>query len=233
MKPKHPHDLTWQFNHPLHIAYSQASDAITHPQNLQIWTQSIEAPSHVVFPTQVHGSNILTLTEDHLKNHPLAKTPADGLVTNLNVGLGVWGSDCPGLVISCGDGIFGVAHCGWRGIVQQIPLALVQALKKLSSAPCNNWEALIGPGICNNCYEVDAPVLSAWSWPNHCLKAIPNKPDHALLDLKLAIRCQLEAMGISKVTDASICTAEDHRLHSFRHQGHGPNQGLLAWPRSS
>ena len=225
-----PLDLTWTLHNRIRIAYSQSSDGATTEEGFQNWTHRLNGPAFCYFPQQEHGQRIVVLDSNNLDLHKSASPKADGFATALNLALGVWGSDCPGLVISCGDGVFGVAHCGWRGTAKRISWALIEELERLSPVPRHAWEAFIGPGICQNCYEVDEPVLEAYPWPAQTLEPSLHNSHRAMLNLKGTIRHQLEQSGIGKIIVSEVCTAEDPRMHSFRYRGRGPNQGLMAWP---
>jgi copper oxidase (laccase) domain-containing protein len=54
-------------------------------------------------------------------------------------------------------------------------------------------------------------------------------PDHANLDLVAALRADVVRGGVAAVTSSGVCTATDERLHSYRQQGPGPRQLLVAW----
>jgi YfiH family protein len=152
----------------------------------------------------------------------------DGLITRRrHLPLVVFGADCPGLIVAT-PGALAVAHCGWRGTAAGIVEATVAALRAIpESGPVDRWQAFIGPGICGPCYEVDAPVL-AHPWPPQAL-APGRDGDHRHLDLVTAIRMRLRQAGISDCQTSGRCTACSPDLHSYRHQGPGAVQALVAW----
>ena len=205
------------------FAYSLKSDLVIEETRRSKWLSQWPQVKRWHLPhRQVHGDHIVDL--DHQANDK----PCDALISSdLSAGLGVWGSDCPGLIIVTGDAI-AVAHCGWRGTALGLPQKLAVQLQSKSSRPVEHWHALIGPGICPSCYEVDQPVLRAHPWPPNCRS--PSREGHAHLDLKLAIQAQLLHLGLSHVSISATCTAEHQNLHSFRHQGPGANQLLVVFP---
>jgi len=175
----------------------------------------------VVVARQVHAARVVAVDDAQ------GRATADGLVCrDGSSALAVLGADCPGLVVTTGTAI-ATAHCGWRGCAAGIVGALVAALDALDQAPRAAWRAFIGPGIAGAAYEVDAPVLAAGNWPSQALRH--HRDGHALLDLRSALAADLRSAGIHRLRIAPQCTAADPRLRSFRHDGPGCTQALLAW----
>lgn len=204
------------------VAYSTAADGDTRqPPARAALLARWRVPVPAIVPRQVHGTRVARVEPGQDPGE------ADGLVTTAAVALGIFGADCPGLVLVAGDAM-GVAHCGWRGCAGGIVAVLVEALRTCApQVPPRHWAAFIGPGIGGEDYEVDAPVLAARTWPPAALTW--HRPGHALLDLRCAISADLRAAGISRIDATSISTRRDPRLHSYRGQGRGPTQLLLAW----
>jgi len=175
-------------------------------------------------PKQVHGREIVLLDEQ-----PSA-TEADGVIGRKSShGLAVFGGDCPALAMDTGTEYFGIAHCGWRGVVAGIVENLCEQLCKcVGTDSFKTWQAYIGPGICGDCYEVDTPVATAMLWPESAI--CWRREDRIGLDLKRAIAVKLEKMGMAanQINLSPCCTYEQATLHSYRRDGKGPNQ-LLAF----
>jgi polyphenol oxidase len=181
-----------------------------------------------VVPRQVHGTKVVTVGPDGVPTDLLAQ--ADGAVTGeAGVAVGAYGADCPGLVLATPDAV-GIAHCGWRGTAGGMVAQLVTAVAGRSAVPRSSWSALIGPGISGAHYEVDAPVLTARTWPPVAVTPA-TRSGRAHLDLALALEADLQAAGITAVVRTGVCTATDPRLHSFRRRGPGLVQLLVAWRR--
>ena len=200
------------------LAFSTAADGdMRDPSRQSAWLRG----RHVVVPGQVHGIRI----GDADAGSELAG--CDGLVTrNPNCGVGVFGADCPGLVLIAPDAL-GAAHCGWRGTAGGIVGALAAVLAARSRHPPATWSAFIGPGISGPRYVVDGPVRSARAWPPQSLDQVD--AEHAHLDLATAISADCRALGMHQITLSGLCTAGDPRLHSYRHQGRGLVQLLAVW----
>jgi YfiH family protein len=205
--------------HRVQVAYSTAADGdLREAGRRRAWLRKLKLQSCVV-PRQVHGTQVVDARED--------LSEADGVVSaNPRLALGAYGADCPGVVLAAPDAL-AVGHCGWRGTAGGMVARLAESLAARSQHPASAWSAFIGPGISGERYEVDAPVLSARTWPAAALQ--PVRPGHALLDLAVAITADLQAVGVTRIAHAGICTAADDRLHSYRHQGGGVVQLLVAW----
>lgn len=176
-----------------------------------------------LFPKQVHGIEVKLVGFEDQTNQE-----ADAFIScDERIGLAVFGGDCPGLLIDAGD-FWGAAHCGWRGVAGGIVKNMVSELEKHSKMSVNHWSAFVGPGICGHCYEVDTPVLEAFSWESTSLAW--RKQNKAGLDLKNEISHQLKDSGLEegRILVDSCCTFEHQSLHSFRRDGVGQNQ-LLAF----
>jgi copper oxidase (laccase) domain-containing protein len=214
--------LRWSVGHGVLAAYSTAADGdartlAPRARLLAGW----RGPGACIVAHQVHGARVARVDPGQ---DPGA---ADGLVTTAPIALGVFGADCPGLCIAT-PGALGVAHCGWRGMAAGIVPALVEALAAaVPDDPRGSWQALIGPGIAGCDYQVDAPVLTARSWPHQALTR--EGGERALLDLAEAIAQDCAALGVDRVQRSGINTRRDPRLHSHRRAGPGVAQLLAAW----
>lgn len=205
------------------VAYLRPSGDGPQLEKVNGTLSSFSGTKNWMFPKQVHGVQVV---EACLESFPLME--ADALVSqNKNVGLAVFGGDCPGLIVDAGE-IWGIAHCGWRGVAGGMVQTLLKRLSGSSDRPMGLWRAFIGPGICGQCYEVDEPVLKAFEWSQEAL--VWQKGKKAGLDLKKEIETQLLKSGLQKhnLQMDPCCTFERIDLHSFRRDGVGQNQ-LLAF----
>jgi len=186
------------------------------PTNRALWLKSLpHAPSSWVMPKQQHGPLVLTdlIISERLENF------CDGLATkNMNIGLGVFGSDCPGVAVMAPDA-FGLAHCGWRGISMGIIENLVSSLLNVSKFSASEMCAFIGPGICQSCYEVKDDLLATYNWPESSLQR--HSDGTVYLSLSDAITSVLITCSVSHVLYSKVCTSCAHDAHSNRHQGPG------------
>jgi polyphenol oxidase len=218
--------LLWDVSPTLRVAFSTSADGDVRVPHLREAFLRQHGVAHCVVPKQIHGTRIVSAASSA---QDLAV--ADGLVsTEHHLALGVFGADCPGLCLDAGD-FFAVAHGGWRGVAHGIVAQTVMQLKQISRNPVAQWRAFIGPGISGPRYEVDDPVMRARQWPEHCYT--PSRPGHVYLSVSDVIAHDVQQLGVQKIINCGICTAHDSRLWSYRHQGPGQVQLLLAWRRAS
>ncbi len=99
---------------------------------------------------QVHSSRVV-----HVEAPLDAPVQADAMVsTSAGLVLGVLSADCqPVLLLDRSAGVIGAAHAGWRGALDGVLGATVDAMVKLG-ARRGNMQAVIGPAISQRAYEV-------------------------------------------------------------------------------
>ncbi len=99
---------------------------------------------------QVHSADVLVITE------PSQERPrADAMVTNVpGLALSILTADCqPVLFCDPEAGVIGAAHAGWRGTLNGVLEATLEAMEGLG-ARRENTAAVIGPSISQRAYEV-------------------------------------------------------------------------------
>ncbi|MCL4169568.1 UNVERIFIED_CONTAM: hypothetical protein GTU68_049873, partial [Idotea baltica] len=108
------------------------------------------APDHLLGVHQIHSATAITV------GAPQAEKPrADALVTSTKgIALSVLSADCqPVLFADAAAGVIGAAHAGWRGALDGVLHATVDAMEGLG-AKRGNITAIIGPTISQRAYEV-------------------------------------------------------------------------------
>jgi copper oxidase (laccase) domain-containing protein len=134
--------------------------------------------------------------------------------------------DCPIIVMS-GNGLVGIAHCGWRGVIAQIPRKMAMILLGNQKNP--NIRAAIYGGICKDCYEFSQEMVSGH--PFFMGHFEPREKGIGYLDLKGAIISQLIACGVVKnnITTSKDCSHHTQNengaplYYSHRREDHGRN----------
>lgn len=189
----------------------------------------------LVFSKQTHTNNVLCVTAKN-KGTGFTKpsfSDIDGLITNEpNVALVTQYADCtPLLFLDPQKKVIAASHSGWRGTVKQIGAVTVEKMK--SEFGCNPSDilAVIGPSICENCYEVDTPVYNEFKKLPISLDDVFKQKDidHYMLNLKLANKKILLNAGLKEenIELCDICTAcNSDELYS--HRKSGVNRGNLA-----
>ncbi|MEZ4235990.1 MAG: peptidoglycan editing factor PgeF [Myxococcota bacterium] len=168
---------------------------------------------------QVHGDRVVEVARG---NGPLATVAeADAAFTRApGTILAVRVADCVPVLVA-GSGVVGVAHAGWRGTAAGIAPALVRAIGG------EGLVAAVGPCIGGAAYQVGDEVIAA-------MRAA-GVPDAVFLrgtdrvDLRAAVRWQLEQAGVQRVWVSDRCTATDPALYSHRRDpAAGRSAGLVA-----
>lgn len=102
---------------------------------------------------QVHGAAVVTVAEPGGG----AGSVADAAVTDQpGCALAVLAADCAPVALSSPEGVIGVAHAGWKGIMAGVVQATVTAMRDLGATEI---EALVGPCARAECYEFGAADL--------------------------------------------------------------------------
>ncbi|KIC18812.1 peptidoglycan editing factor PgeF [Leisingera sp. ANG-Vp] len=99
---------------------------------------------------QVHSADVLVITE------PSQERPrADAMVTNVpGLALSILTADCQPVLFCDPDAqVIGAAHAGWRGTLDGVLEATLEAMEGLG-ARRDNIAAVIGPTISQRAYEV-------------------------------------------------------------------------------
>jgi YfiH family protein len=176
---------------------------------------------------QVHGARVALVVEGTLPER-VAETEADVVATAVpGTVVGVYTADCVPILLSDGDGRVAAAHAGWRGTVQGVASAAVEALVSIG-AERERLRAALGPSICARCFEVGDEVAAEFDrvTPSAVIRTDGHKPH---VDLWAANRALLVAAGVpaESIDAAPPCTmCEPERFFSFRRDGGGIGQQL-------
>jgi YfiH family protein len=165
----------------------------------------------LILMRQVHCDRIRVLDGDGPLPEGLPE--CDGLITNCpGVALGIRTADCvPLFFVDQVRRVIGAVHAGWRGTALGIAARMVATLAERFSSRPEDILAVIGPAIGPCCYEVDAPVLAAFSaMPDAGLFSRPcPQKDRWMVDLALANRLQIREAGVpsENIFSVALCTA--------------------------
>lgn len=139
---------------------------------------------------QVHGSNVVVVDEPGARSGAVA----DGCVTGrVGARLSVQTADCAPLVLAS-EGLVGLVHAGWRGIVAGVVTAAAEVLSGLGG---RRHHALLGPCIAARDYQFGPAELDlVASVAGDCVRATTAEGLPAL-DLAAAVRAQCEDAGVA------------------------------------
>lgn len=177
----------------------------------------------VLFVNQIHSNQVVVIDAPE-KIHGNQNLPkADALVTNLpEVVIGIITADCaPILFFDEEKKIIAATHAGWRGARSGVIAATVAEMKKLGA---KNIEALIGPMIQQQSYEVSTELLDDFLSENLANKQFFIDGVSAgkyWFDLPSYVEKKIAETGVGKITNLQIDTYEnEEKYFSFRRSTH-------------
>jgi YfiH family protein len=183
------------------------------------------SPDRVIWMEQVHGRTVTVV--DGPRTEPVEAT--DALVTAVpGLAVAVLVADCvPVLLADAEAGVVAAVHAGRVGArVGVLPAALAAMAK--AGAETGRVEALLGPAVCGECYEVPAAMQAdvAAHLPGSASRTRSGTPG---LDLRAGLWQQLANAGIAKIGLDPRCTVEDRTLYSHRREGATGRIAAVTW----
>ena len=177
------------------------------------------APDHLVGVHQIHSATVISV------DGPLNEKPrADALVTKTpGIALSILTADCqPVLFADAQAGVVGAAHAGWRGALDGILEATVDAMVDLG-ATREKITAVIGPSISQRAYEVGPEFLDNFmsADPEFARYFAQGEGDRLHFDLPGFGLNRLRAAGVGHAEWTRHCTyADASRFYSYRRTTH-------------
>jgi hypothetical protein len=119
--------------------------------------------SDIVCSMQTHTTNVRKVTADDKGKGVVCErdyTDVDGLITNeKGIILATFYADCvPLFIVDPWNKAIGLSHSGWRGTVAKMgEVTLAKMAKEYGTKP-EVARVVIGPSICQRCYEVSEDV---------------------------------------------------------------------------
>jgi len=151
-------------------------------------------PDRLVRPQQVHGSRIAMIRTFPPRGRV---SRADGLITaRAGIFLSIASADCfPVFFSSADNGVVGIVHAGWRGVIKGIVPNMVRVFRTRYGVGSDRIKVVVGPGIRKCHYEV---------WPKTRHKGIvkvyrrflSKRGNRLYADLESAIKYQLRRSGV-------------------------------------
>ncbi|NBD30527.1 MAG: peptidoglycan editing factor PgeF [Alphaproteobacteria bacterium] len=176
-------------------------------------------PDAMVGVHQVHSADVVTVA-DPAEHRP----KADALVTDQpGLALSVLTADCmPVLFADRAAGVIGAAHAGWKGALDGVLEATLDAMESLG-ADRNDAMAVIGPCISQRNYEVGPEFLDDFlaGDPGNARFFANGEGDRYLFDLPGFGLHRLRQAGIGDAEWTRHCTyADPKRFYSYRRSTH-------------
>ena len=191
----------------------------------------------IVFSDQVHDTKICCVTKNDTVGEQLEEKKLvgmDGLITKEpGVTLVTSYADCvPLFFVDVKKKAIGLSHSGWKGTVGRIGAKTVQAMKKEFDTDPEDLIAVIGPSICQDCYEVSKDVAiqfeSEFLTEQIDSLLIKKENEKYQLDLWRANQIILKEAGIpeTNISVAGICTCCNNGLLFSHRASHGMRGNL-------
>ncbi len=221
----------------VHIGLTDRADGDQRPQRWQLHNPTVDAPALAdpgVAQLLVTGEVWTFVHQVHHRSVLLTRGPAgpieaeaDGLVTDLaNLPLSMLGADCALIGFGSPEGVIGVAHAGWRGLLEGVIEATITQMRDLGA---RTIAAAIGPTIGVECYEFSpddlVPLIERFG------PAVEGRTTSGsvALDLRACIDVALGEAMVSEVTTIGACTACDPMFYSWRARHDSGRQALVIW----
>ncbi len=167
---------------------------------------------------QVHSARVVTVSAPFPPQH---QPEADALVTATpGLALGIVTADCaPVLLHDPSVGLVAAVHAGWRGALDGVLEAAVQAMVALGGVP-TRMVAVVGPCIQQASYEVDDVFRARFETDaDGCFAE--GRAGHHQFDLPRYVSKRLRGGGVGCVGTLALDTyARKDAFHSYRRATH-------------
>jgi YfiH family protein len=173
---------------------------------------------------QVHGDGVVVVTAPGAG----AGAEGDGLVSaDPGAALAVFTADCAPVALASGEGVIGLAHAGWRGLLAGVVERTVAEMRALGAT---SIEAALGPCIHAECYAfAPADLDRAAGLLGTAVRATTPSGAPAL-DLQAAVAAVLDRAGVELAYDEDACTAcAAGDYYSHRARAETQRQATLVW----
>ena len=170
----------------------------------------------------VHGNHVRAVGMDDLGQDD---AHADAMITRTpGLALTMRYADCvPILFHDRRRAVIGVAHAGWKGFVNGVLAATVNAMRAAYDCDPADIVAGVGPSIGPDKFEVGADVAAQIQSAVPAPVIIPTM-GNPRVDLWAAAEAQLRAAGVGHIEIAGLCTAT-HTWDWFSHRAEQGNTG--------
>ena len=177
------------------------------------------APERLVSVHQTHSARAVALDDP-----PREQIKADAMVTATpGLALGILTADCqPVLFADAENGVVGAAHAGWKGALDGILEATIDAMESLGAERAT-IHAVIGPSISQRAYEVGPEFLDRFldESPEYARFFANGEGDRFQFDLIGFGLYRLREAGVAHASWTGHCTYSDpERFYSYRRSVH-------------
>lgn len=204
-------------------------------RNRQSVIRTLQLPSPPFWLSQVHGTDVVELTDADAGNSLTELREADAAYTACH------GCVCTVLTADCLPVLFcdihgrrvAAAHAGWRGLAAGVLEATVQAL----ALPAGEIMAWLGPAIGRDVFEVGGEVREAFVRQDEMARSAFRDSDNSqpgderyLADIYALARLRLQRLGVQSIYGGHWCTVSQPDLfYSYRRDGRCGRMASLIW----
>ena len=215
-------------------------------ENYRRYCASIGSKSEkLVLSDQVHETTVRYVDERDCAGTEIVKKlkDVDGMITDIpGLVLATSYADCvPLFFCDPVKRIVASSHSGWKGTVAGIGAETIRKMHKMGCQP-EDIEVLIGPSICQKCYEISEDVAKqfATAYEADEMEQILQKgrvtgegEQKYQLDLWAANWFQLKRAGVqpAHIHLAGVCTCCNHELLFSHRASHGKRGNLNGFLR--
>lgn len=152
----------------MNLSYSRGDVKENVDENFRRFCSTVHMDwERIVSTDQTHTANVRVVTEADAGNgiiRPRSYFDVDGQVTNVpGLPLITYHADCvPLFFVDPVKKTIGLTHSGWKGTVARIGGNTVQAMMDHYGSDPKDIIGVIGPSICQSCYEVSKDVADAF-----------------------------------------------------------------------
>jgi len=203
-------------------------------ENYKIMAEKLNIKiEEIVESDQTHTSNIRYVTERD--KGKAMKDPdfndIDGLYTDKrNIALMTFHADCnPLFFYDPVKNAIGMAHAGWRGTLKNIGAEMVKALVNDFGSDPADIKSVIGPSLCQHCFEVDKDVADMFIGENQkYFDFMKINGDKYHLDLWEINKYIMIKAGMKKnnIEISGLCSKCRNDMF-FSHRGQKGKRGLM------
>lgn len=221
----------------LNLSLAVGDDAASVLENRRLFADALEVdPNRIVVPNQVHSPTVFRVIQEDAGrgalDHATAIPDTDALITNVpETPLALHFADCVGVFfLDPVNRAIGVAHAGWRGTVDEIVIATVQAMTGEFGSRPGDILAAISPAIERHCFEVEEDVakqfLELFSVNERILTASSStkwRVDLGAANLMMLKRAGLDESNIAISEQCTSCNSSE--FFSYRRDGETGRMG--------
>jgi YfiH family protein len=172
---------------------------------------------------QVHGSSVVVAND----RGDRSDVDADGIVTtSADLPIALFGADCPLVALASPNGVVGLAHAGWRGLVAGIIPSVVSVMREHGA---NEIVAAVSPMIHPECYAFGADDLVLVTRALGGSVEGRTSGGELALDLPRGVELALHRAGVDSYRSLGGCTACEPGWFSWRARRDLGRHALVAW----